>query len=134
MQKALTERNGQLATVLSYLSGTTGMRILRAIVAGEREGKRLAAFRDPHVQASEETIAKSLEGTWLPEQLSFLKRQLADWDHIQSQIGACDFDLKRLMQEFGDGRAHRAPTGKPAAARPAETPAQKGREVFPKRA
>lgn len=100
MQKALTEMNVQLATVLSDLSGATGMRILRAIVAGERDGKRLAEFRDPHVKASEETIAKSLQGTWLPEQLSLLKRQLADWDHIQSQIGACDCDLKRLMQEL----------------------------------
>jgi transposase len=98
MQKALTEMNVQLATVLSDLSGATGMRILRAIVAGERDGKRLAALRDPHVKASEETIAKSLEGTWLPEQLSFLKRQLGDWDHIQNQMAACDLDLKRLMQ------------------------------------
>jgi transposase len=76
------------------------MRILRAIVAGERDGKRLAEFRDPHVKASEETIAKSLEGTWLPEQLSLLKRQLADWDHTQSQIGTCDCDLKGLMQSL----------------------------------
>jgi transposase len=98
MQKALTEMNVQLATVLSDLSGTTGMSILRAIVAGERDGRRLAAFRDPRVKASEETIAKSLEGIWLPEQLALLGRQLVDWDHIQGQIVACDVDLERLMK------------------------------------
>lgn len=105
MQKALTEMNVQLATVLSDLSGTTGMGILRAIVAGERDGKRLAQFRDPRVQASEEMIAKSLEGTWLPEQLALLKRQLEDWDHIQ--IAACDLDLRKLMKELpaAEGKA-----------------------------
>lgn len=100
MQKALTEMNVQLATVLSDLSGATGMSILRAIVAGERDGERLAQFRDPRVKAPAETIAKSLQGTWLPEQLALLKRQLADWDHIHSQIAACDLDLKHLMSEL----------------------------------
>jgi hypothetical protein len=102
MQKALTEMNVQLATVLSDLSGTTGMSILRAMVAGERDGRRLATFRDPRVKASEETIAKSLEGTWLPEQLARLQRQLADWDHIQGQIAACDLDLQKLMKVLPD--------------------------------
>jgi transposase len=100
MQKALTEMNVQLAIVLSDLSGTTGMRILRSIVGGERDGRKLAEFRDPHVKASQETIAKSLEGTWLPEQLAILKRQLADWDHLQRQIVACDVDLQALMKQM----------------------------------
>lgn len=103
MQKALTEMNVQLATVLSDLSGTTGMSIIRSIVAGERDGKRLAEFRDPRVKASKETIAKSLEGTWLPEQLAVLKRQLADWDHVQRQISACDQDLQAMMKEMSAG-------------------------------
>lgn len=107
MHKALTEMNVQLATVLSDLSGITGMSILRAIVAGERDGRRLAEFRDPRVKASQETIAKSLEGTWLPEQLALLKRQLADWDHLQGQIAACDLDLQVHMKELpaAEGKA-----------------------------
>jgi len=100
MQKALTEMNVQLATVLSDLSGVTGLQILRAVVAGERDGQRLAEFRDPNVKASKETIAKSLEGTWLPEQLAILKRQLADWDHVQSQMAACDRDLEARMKQL----------------------------------
>jgi len=63
--------------VLSDLSGVTGMNIIRSIVGGERDGMRLAEFREPGCKASKETIAKSLEGTWLPEQLAILKRQLA---------------------------------------------------------
>jgi transposase len=100
MQKALTEMNVQLTTVLSDLSGLTGMKIIRASVGGEREGKNLAEFRDPKVKASKETIAKSLEGTWLPEQLAIVARQLADWDHVQKQMAACDKDLEALLKEM----------------------------------
>jgi len=100
MQKALTEMNVQLTTVLSDLSGLTGMKIIRAIVGGERDGKKLAEFRDPKVKASKETIAKSLEGTWLPEQLAIVARQLADWDHVQKQVAACDKDLAVLLKKL----------------------------------
>ena len=100
MQKALTEMNVQLSTVLSDLSGATGMSILRSIAAGERDSKRLAGFRDPRVKASQETIAKSLEGTWLPEQLAILQRQLADWDPVQKQMAACDLDLQTRMKQM----------------------------------
>lgn len=100
MQKALTEMNVQLGTVLSDLSGVTGMKIIRAIVAGERDGRKLAEFRDPNVKASQETIAKSLKGTWLPEQLAIVQRQLADWDHAQQQMAACDRDLATLMSQL----------------------------------
>jgi transposase len=107
--------NVQLGTVLSDLSGVTGMSILRAIVAGQRDGQKLAQFRDARVKASPETIAQSLEGTWRPEQLAILKRQLADWDHVQQQIGACDQDLQVMMKRMPD-----------AAAPPAEPPADSG--------
>lgn len=100
MQKALTEMNVQLGTVLSDLSGMTGMKIIRAIVGGQRDGSQLAEFRDPNVKASKETIAKSLEGTWWPEQLAILRRQLCDWDHVQAQIANCDKDLEQLMKKM----------------------------------
>jgi transposase len=100
IQKALTEMNIQLATVVKDLGGVTGMKILRAIVAGERDGAKLAEFRDPRIKASQEDIAKSLEGTWRPEQLAILKRQLEDWDHLQGQMAACDKDLQAMMKRL----------------------------------
>jgi transposase len=118
MQKALTEMNIQLATVLSDLSGVTGMRIVRSIVGGERDGMVLAEFRDPNVKASKETIARSLEGTWLPEQLAVLRRQLADWDHMQRQMAACDVDLEALMKKMPAAEA--APV-KPVAPAPKQS-------------
>ena len=67
MQKALTQMNLQLANVISDLSGVTGQKIVRAIVAGERDPRKLAELRDARIQASQEEIAKSLEGNWRPE-------------------------------------------------------------------
>lgn len=115
MQKALTEMNVQLTTVLSDLSGLTGMKIIRAIVGGERDGKKLAEFRDPNVKASKETIAKSLEGTWLPEQLAIVGRQLADWDHVQKQMAACDKDLAALLKELPTAEVKPMEPAAPAA-------------------
>jgi transposase len=109
IQKALTEMNVQLSNVLSDLSGVTGMCILRAIVAGERDGRRLAEFRDARVKASRETIAKSLEGTWRPEQLAILQRQLADWDHVRQQIAACDVDLETMLKQLPDAEVDPQP-------------------------
>src|SRR6266700_6343994 len=62
MQKALTQMNIQLANVISDLSGLTGQTIVRAIVAGERDSKRLAELSHPQIRASREEIAGSLEG------------------------------------------------------------------------
>jgi transposase len=130
IHKALTEMNVQLGTVLSDLSGVTGMSILRSIVAGERDGHKLAEFRDARVKASPETIAKSLEGTWRPEQLAIVKRQLADWDHVQQQIQACDQDLQAMMKRMPCGSAYeQAPGRHRPAAHQAET--EKQRQVVP---
>jgi hypothetical protein len=54
--------NIQLANVLSDVSGMTGQAIIKAILAGQRDPHKLAAFRDPRVKASEEQIARNLEG------------------------------------------------------------------------
>ena len=87
-------------------------------MAGERDGLRLAEFRDPRVKASKETIALSLEGTWLPEQLAVLKRQLEDWDHVQEQMAACDRDLEAMMQKLPKADEKPALPAQPAAGTP----------------
>jgi hypothetical protein len=60
MQKALTQMNIQLANVISDLSGVTGQMIVRAIVGGERDPRKLAELSHPRIQASRGEIAKSL--------------------------------------------------------------------------
>src|SRR5262245_65850516 len=84
MQKALTQMNLQLANVLSDVSGMTGQAIIKAILAGERDPHKLAAFRDPRVQASEEEIARSLEGHW-QEDLLCVRKQERECDEVWRQ-------------------------------------------------
>jgi len=86
MQKALTQMNVQLDTVLSKIAGKTGMQIIRAIVAGERDGQALARFRDSRVKADEATLARSLKGTWREEHLFELTQALERYDLHQAQI------------------------------------------------
>jgi transposase len=76
MQKALTQMNIQLANVISDLSGVTGQMIVRAIVAGERDPRKLAELRHPRIQASRGEIAKSLEGNWRQELLFVLQQEI----------------------------------------------------------
>jgi hypothetical protein len=75
MQKALTQMNGQLANVISDLSGWTGQAILGAILQGERDVWKLAELRDARVKATPGEIAKSLRGNWREELLFVLKQE-----------------------------------------------------------
>jgi transposase len=76
MQKALTQMNVQLANLISDISGLTGQAIIRAIVAGNRDPRKLAGLTDRRVHASHEEIAKSLEGNWRSELLFVLHQEV----------------------------------------------------------
>jgi transposase len=108
MQKALTQMNIQLANVLSDVSGLTGQAIIKAILAGERNPRKLAAFRDPRVKASEEEIARSLEGNWQPDLLFVLKQEQDGYEFCQKQMAECDRQLKQYLQQRED-RSQGAP-------------------------
>ncbi len=97
MQKALAEMNIQLANVISDIVGETGQRIVRAIVAGEHDRHRLAALRGDRIHASEEVVARSLEGTWRPEHLFALKHAVALFDSYAGLLAECDQELERLL-------------------------------------
>jgi transposase len=86
MQKALTQMNVQLTEVLSDVMGQTGQAIVRAIVAGERDGQRLAKLRNYRVHASEARIAASLQGHWREEHLFCLAQALELYDTYQRLI------------------------------------------------
>jgi transposase len=100
IQKALTQMNVQMHHVISDLTGLTGLAILDAIVAGERNPAALAKLRDPRIKASEETIRKSLEGNWRPEHVLVLKQRLLLYRHHLEQIGECDREIERLVTAF----------------------------------
>ena len=102
MQKALTQMNIQLANVISDLSGQTGQAIIRAILAGERDPRKLAALSDRRIRATKEEIAKSLEGNWRPELLFVVKQQLEMYDIYQQRIVECDQKLQEHLTGFAD--------------------------------
>ena len=98
MQKALTQMNIQLANVISDVAGETGQRILRAIVAGERDGRALAQLRNARIRASEDEIAKSLQGNWRAEHLFALKQALDAFDFCGTQLAECDAQIQAHLQ------------------------------------
>jgi transposase len=100
MQKALTQMNLRLTSVLSDITGVTGLKIIRAIVAGERDGHKLAQFRDERCKKSEAEIAKSLEGHYKREHLFALQQALELYDFYDRQLQACDLELEAMYQEF----------------------------------
>jgi transposase len=102
IQKALTQMNIQLANVLSDVSGMTGQAIIQAILAGERDPHKVAAFRDFRVKASEEQIARSLEGHWQEDLLFVLKQEQDDYEFCQKQMAECDRRLKQYLQQRED--------------------------------
>lgn len=100
MQKALTQMNVQFQHVISDITGLTGLAILDAIVAGERDPAALAKLRDPRIKASEETIRKSLEGNWRAEHILVLKQRLCLYRSYLDQINDCDKEIEQLVAAF----------------------------------
>ena len=100
IQKALHLMNVQLTNVLSDITGETGMKIIRAIVAGQRDPRKLAQFRHFRCAKTEEEIAKSLQGHYQREHLFALKQALQLYDMYGQQIQSCDAELEALYQEM----------------------------------
>ena len=84
VQKALEQMNVKLTQVVSDVTGVTGMRIIRAILDGQRDPRALAGLRDRRCQHDEATIARSLEGSWRPEHLFALRQAVELLDSTSS--------------------------------------------------
>jgi len=100
MQKALTQMNLHLSVVLSDVTGVTGIKIIRAMVQGERDPQALARFRHHSVKKSEEEIAKALTGHYSDEHLFCLRQALELYDAFQKSIADCDTELQKHMARF----------------------------------
>jgi len=96
MQKALQLMNVKLTEVVSDITGVTGLSIIRAIVAGERNPFQLARLRRSGCAKTEEEIAKALQGNYKPEHVFVLKQALAQYDFYLEQIQECDAELEAM--------------------------------------
>lgn len=104
MQKALQLMNIKLTNVLSDITGVTGMKIIRAILAGERDPQVLASFRHSQCARSEAEITKSLQGNYRREHLFALRQAVELYDMYDRQIQACDAELEALYRDFDPPR------------------------------
>ena len=100
MQKALFEMNVQLSNVISDIVGETGLYIIEAIIAGERDPKQLAALCNSRIKASRETVAKSLHGNWDEALLFALRAGLETYRFNQAKIQECDCCIQRHLAQF----------------------------------
>lgn len=100
MQKSMITMNVQLSNTISDVSGMTGLAIIRAILAGERDPKKLAELRDWRIKASEEEVARSLEGNWREDMLFELRQAVEAYDFTQKQIVECDQRLQALLADL----------------------------------
>ncbi|HSH79549.1 MAG TPA: IS110 family transposase [Herpetosiphonaceae bacterium] len=100
MQKALQQMNVLLHQVVRDITGLTGMTIIRAIVAGERDPQVLARHRDYRCRRSGDEIAQSLTGNYRAEHVFALTQALALYDSYQTQIALCDQQIEQYLQTF----------------------------------
>ena len=115
MQKALVQMNVQLQHVLEDITGATGMRIIRGILAGERDPEQLAALRHERCKCPASEIAEALRGDWREEHLFALQQAVELLDAYQAKIIACDKRIEALLRSFEDrSDGQTPPKGRPA--------------------
>lgn len=95
MQKALVQMNLHLQNAISDITGITGMAIVRAILAGEKNPAKLAKMRDSRCKQPIEVIEKSLKGNYREEHLFSLKQAVEAYDFYQNQVKECDEEIKK---------------------------------------
>jgi hypothetical protein len=100
MQKALIQMNMQLHKVLSDITTATGLRIIKAILAGERNAEKLGSLRDHRTKNDLLTIAKALKGDWREEHLFSLKQEFELYEIYQTKIAECDKQIAAYYQQF----------------------------------
>jgi transposase len=100
MQKSLSEMNIQLQNVISEITGFTGMRIIHAILQGERDFCKLAELKHHTIKSSVEEIAKSLQGDYRAEHLFSLKQSLELYEFYREKIDQCDEEIVKQLRSF----------------------------------
>ena len=120
MQKAMTEMNLQLHHVVADITGATGLRILRAIIAGERNPSVLASMRDKRCHSTVEKIEKALTGHYRDEHLFVLEQAVALYDVYQQKVAACDVRIESVISALSlvRGRQEGAPAKGSASPKP----------------
>ncbi len=118
LQKVLVRMNVRLHHAVSDVTGKTGLAILRAIVAGERDPAKLAAMRDPACKKSAAEIARCLRGDFRAEEVFVLTQTLATYDHLHTQLAACDHAMAAALRDALAQRGAPPPAPPPGRKKP----------------
>ncbi len=122
MQKALERMNVKLHDVISDLSGVSGLKIVRAIVAGQHDPQQLLVLCDAQIRKHKaDRVRESLRGTWRAEHLFALRQALECWEFYQRQIAQCDAAIGQVLADIGGPPDADIPGG-PAKPPSANTP------------
>src|SRR6267143_2003788 len=102
MQKALQQMNLLLHNVVSDITGVTGMKIIKAILAGERDPNVLSLNRQDGCRNSKEIIAKSLVGNFRDDHMFALKQAVELYEIYQAKIAECEAAIANHLGEQPD--------------------------------
>jgi transposase len=130
MQKALEQLNVKLTEVVSAITGLTGMKIIKAILSGQRDPLQLAKYRHDNCHRTEAEIARALYGNWREEHLFALQQAVELYEFYHKELRACDAHLQAYLQTFADKSAGRKLAAKPQRKRQANTPTFAVREAL----
>lgn len=109
LQKALQQMNLRLDNVVSDITGETGMRIMKAILGGERDVKKLGEMRDRRCHASAEEIAESLVGNYRQEHLFSLKQAVELFEFYQAKVLECEAEMEKYLKSLPHKREDEPP-------------------------
>jgi len=105
MQKALDRLNVKLHVVISDITGVSGMKIIKAILAGERQPEKLLLLCDEQIlEKKADAVLQSLHGIWRKEHLFALELALDSYDNYQKQIGRCDEQIAEVIEQLRGGK------------------------------
>lgn len=126
MQKALERMNVKLHDVISNLVGVSGLAVVEAILAGERDTERLLALCDRQIQKRKAgEVKEALRGTWSEEHLFALRQALESWRHYQSQMQACDQQIHAVLERLEAGLTPPPPAPEESGSKEAIVPRPK---------
>jgi transposase len=103
MQKALERMNIKFHDVISDLTGVSGQKVIRAILAGQRDPARLLALCDVQIRKNKaDRVQESLRGLWKAEHLFALRQAMQSWKHYQDQISECDRAIEQVLHALSE--------------------------------
>jgi transposase len=110
LQRALDLMHVRLPHVLSQIHGVSGLRVIEAILAGQRDPAALAALCEKQILKKKKAeVLASLEGDWQEHHLFALRQALEAYRFYQQQMAACDAQIAALLQRLNAGRPRQQP-------------------------